>query len=397
MAEFTSAKSTVSRRAAAAALRLPAVTLAQLHHILDLASSRPVFPGEEVPSRRYRRWVYREPAIRARIEHLGGTVVECDVAPRDLSCAGIGLLHNGFLHAGTVVTLTLTSFDGEQVLAKGKVRWCRHTVRQVHESGVEFDTHIDARHFIALDNTAESLIFESVAPEQLSGSLLHVEPNPAEQRLLAHMLRQTDLKVESAADVAQASQKLGSGPFDIIITEANLGDRGVVDLVRVLQARMVETPVIVLTSLSLPAIKNILVDEGVSPALLLAKPFDETLLTCAAAQCLLANADSPHQGKGPIRSRLLSDPSLADLIVEYVQGLHRDAESLADLAERGEIDTLKRVVHMLRSSGASYGFEPVSTAAAAVEQTLQQSGDAIDAAQADLRRLIDTLRRCTPR
>lgn len=380
-------------RSAASALRLPPGALPQLHGLLDLADERPANSGAAAPTRQFRRWVYRDRAIHARVEHLGGSVIECEVAPRDLSCAGIGLLHNGFFHAGTVVTLTLHSLDGEPVHVRGTVKWCKHTIRQVHESGVEFSQNIDPRNFLPLDNSADSLIYETISPAELAGALLHVEPNPAERKLVAHMLRQTELRVHGVGTLAEALAAYERTHVDVILTEADLDGGSAIELLSELHARGARTPVIVLTSLSLPALDHAFADAGVAPALLLGKPFDENLVLCAAAQVLLAGAIT-GAASGPIRSRLISDGAIDDLVREFVAGLHRDADRLGALLTSGNADALRRVVHMLRSSGASYGFEPVSAAAAAVEGALGDANDTVENARGEVNRLIEVLRRC---
>lgn len=395
MQEQTNRRPTPSQRSPAHALRLPPGALPQLHIALDLAPrSKPPTPGEAGAARRFRRWIYRDRAIHARVEHLGGSIVECEVAPRDLSCAGIGLLHNGFFHAGTVVTLTLHSLDREPILVRGVVRWCRHAIRQVHESGVEFDRLIDPRHFLALDNSAESLIYESVAPEELTGAVLHVEPNPAERKLLAHMLRTSGLTVAGVSTLGEALDAISKGHFDVIITEADLPDSGVVEFLGALAERTVRTPVVVLTALSAAALRHVFDDAGLQPALLLNKPFDESLLLCAAAQVLLGNVANAEWASGPIRSRLLSDDSITELVRDFVESLHRDAGVLAECLAANDAARARHVVHMLRSSGASYGFEPVSAAASAVEDAMPADATTLDAVRAEVNRLIEVLRRC---
>lgn len=384
---------TQGAQSAANALRLPPGALPQLHNVLDIASSPSPSADQPAVGRRFRRWVYRDRAIPARVEHLGGSVVECEVAPRDLSCTGIGLLHNGFFHAGTIVTLTLHSLDHEPVHVKGIVRWCRHTIRQIHESGIEFVQPIDPRNFLRLDNSVDSLIYESVAPEELAGSVLHVEPNSAERKLLAHMVRQSNLSVVGVGTLAEAVAAINTSHFDVVIAEADFDDGSAIELLTALADKGLRTPVIVLTALSMPALRHAFTDAGVQPALLLSKPFDENLLLCASAQVLLAGMIT-GQATGPIRSRLVTDDSIAELVRDFVDSLHKDAAQLTALISEGSVASVKRLVHMLRSSGASYGFEPVSTAAAAVEDALQGEVASLDSVRAELNRLIEVLRRC---
>lgn len=74
----------------------------------------------------------------------------------------------------------------------------------------------------------------------------------------------------------------------------------------------------------------------------------------------------------------------------YRQGLSAHIEALETARSRGDSDalaTILRVAHMLRGSGATYGFEDVSEAARAVEQA-----EGTDLLEGHVDRLIALLR-----
>lgn len=74
----------------------------------------------------------------------------------------------------------------------------------------------------------------------------------------------------------------------------------------------------------------------------------------------------------------------------YRQGLSAHIEALETARSRGGSDalaTILRVAHMLRGSGATYGFEDVSEAARAVEQA-----EGTDLLEGHVDRLIALLR-----
>ncbi len=70
------------------------------------------------------------------------------LAPRNLSRAGISLLHGKFVYGGTNCIAGLRTLDGQITPVHGKVIWCRLVTGRVHELGVQFDEPIDIEQFV---------------------------------------------------------------------------------------------------------------------------------------------------------------------------------------------------------------------------------------------------------
>ena len=71
------------------------------------------------------------------------------LAPRNISRAGISLLHGKFVNGGTNCVVGLTALDGQVIPARGRVIWCRLIAGRVHELGIRFDEPIDMSEFVA--------------------------------------------------------------------------------------------------------------------------------------------------------------------------------------------------------------------------------------------------------
>jgi len=71
------------------------------------------------------------------------------LAPRNISRAGISLLHGKFVYGGTNCVVGLTALDGQVIPARGRVIWCRLIAGRVHELGIRFDEPIDMSEFVA--------------------------------------------------------------------------------------------------------------------------------------------------------------------------------------------------------------------------------------------------------
>ena len=70
------------------------------------------------------------------------------LAPRNISCTGISMLHGKFVYGGTNCVVGLPSLDGQVVPTRGKVIWCRLITGRVHELGIRFDGPIDLGEFV---------------------------------------------------------------------------------------------------------------------------------------------------------------------------------------------------------------------------------------------------------
>lgn len=69
-------------------------------------------------------------------------------------------------------------------------------------------------------------------------------------------------------------------------------------------------------------------------------------------------------------SSLAEDEILRDLVQLFVEEMPQRAESLAACLQALEWDSLRRAAHQLKGSAGSYGFTPLSVAAARVEQAI---------------------------
>jgi len=110
----------------------------------------------------------------------------------------------------------------------------------------------------------------------------------------------------------------------------------------------------------------------------------------------MPTGSSPNQG--PLHSTFAGDPDMGELIAEFAGEMPSRVEALESVAQAGSIDDLQRLAHQLKGAGAGYGFEPVSSAAARLENRLRAlEGDERTLASVgeELRSLIETCRRVT--
>ncbi|MCP4252243.1 MAG: response regulator [Candidatus Scalindua sp.] len=70
-----------------------------------------------------------------------------------------------------------------------------------------------------------------------------------------------------------------------------------------------------------------------------------------------------------ICSEYADDTDLIELIDEFVTGLKEDVESMRKVQEDGDYDGLRRLAHQMKGAGGSYGYQILTEAASALEET----------------------------
>ena len=93
----------------------------------------------------------------------------------------------------------------------------------------------------------------------------------------------------------------------------------------------------------------------------------------------------------PIRSIYEDDPDMLEIVREFAAELPDRIADLEQKLEGGCLQELQTLAHQLKGAGGGYGFTPVTDAAAALEQALNdQAGP--ERVQDTCRTLCDTLR-----
>ncbi len=71
----------------------------------------------------------------------------------------------------------------------------------------------------------------------------------------------------------------------------------------------------------------------------------------------------------PIRSELLrDDPSFAEIVVEFVEGLRQRLATMEDAVSASDFDALRVAADQLKGSGGGYGYPILTQQAAELER-----------------------------
>jgi len=194
-------------------LRTDAASLGRILDRLDGFYGR--LPSEAL--RASKRWAFR---AKTAVLMLGDAKFgwhAFGVATRNLSRGGIGLLHDGFVHAGTPCLVGLKTLGGKPRTVRGAVVRCRHLSGAAHEVGVVFDSSVEPSSFIALPEIT-TIHTERVDPSSVCGRVLMIDGSETDAAVLRRAISETRAAVTAFKTLEEA---LGSVPgvYDLAVID----------------------------------------------------------------------------------------------------------------------------------------------------------------------------------
>jgi len=88
----------------------------------------------------------------------------------------------------------------------------------------------------------------------------------------------------------------------------------------------------------------------------------------------------------PLYSTLAEDPDLGAIVEMFVDEMPGRVDNLIRFLSSGDWEQLRRVAHQLKGAAGSYGFAPITSSAARLEDAIRQSRP-----KEDIRRACDEL------
>ena len=95
----------------------------------------------------------------------------------------------------------------------------------------------------------------------------------------------------------------------------------------------------------------------------------------------------------PLVSEFVDDDDMADLIDFFVSDMSERISSLQDAWQAARIEDVRTIAHQLKGAGAGYGFQPVTSAAATLEDAIAAGAVDVDELQSSFDELILMCRR----
>lgn len=335
--------------------------------------------GERSPRRGFVRWPFRKETVELRVKHPGGSASTLKVACRNLSRAGMSVLHSAFLHPGAACAVMIPHASLGALGVEGRVVRCTHRAGLVHEIGLRFDEEIDVRQFVPHDPFDDFFALETVDPEKLGGRVVCVSAAPIDHKILHHFLKDTRVRLSAAGGVPQGLAMVEEG-CDLIVCDMHLGSSSGLEAAAVIRSRGIRTPIIVLTTEKSASLRRAAAGSGVDAFLL--KPPDHALLLRAMGEFLIVRRDAgAEQCAGPAEA---GDDPLLEL---HLESLAAGAAELETAVKRGDTRAARLACLRIAGSASPGAFAAVRLLALDAAKSLA-SVDRVHAAIGPLRKLV---------
>ncbi|MEM8782268.1 MAG: response regulator [Planctomycetota bacterium] len=336
--------------------------------------------------------------VLVKITSSEGQSQVCSVVPRNLSRRGLAFVHGRFVYPDSECEVTLPMLSGKWCVLRGVIRRCRHVNGIVHEVSVVFDESIDLNQFLRLNSEqAERHLSEmtedGLGEDDLSGSrgrVLIVDDLAADRRLFKMWVEKLGFAVKEAGDVGTVLQLLNQNRFDLYIVDANLGDEDGIELIMHLRGQGVIAPVISASANDTDEFKKRANDAGASAVM--TKPFDFEALKHNVFEVMSIDEQAASDDS-PLYSDLANDADMVPLIDDFVKGLAVYVAKLRSANAEADFDNLSKLCRNLKGAGSSHGFEPVSSAAEIIIDSLGQQEKDINAVRTSVNSLLHVIQR----
>ncbi|MFG0307198.1 MAG: response regulator [Phycisphaerales bacterium JB040] len=300
--------------------------------------------------REFSRWPFPSTSVPVTLLRPGVEAEELRLACRNLSRGGVGLLHAAPLEPGTRLAVCLPRRTGGEVVVEGTVARCTHREGVIHEIGVRFDSPIAVRDFIRPDLFEGWLSYERIDPEQVAGTMLHVEPEAMDRRMMGHFLRDTGVLVDTFTTGREALAHASAAP-DLIVFDHAVPDMSGTEFVTGLRRLGVATPVILTARDATPQDRAEIRFSGANAYL--AKPFEESGVLLALAE-FLVEPPSSQATAGCLQST--PGPQLAGA---YASKLRSYADELDALVDAGRQIDAYVICVQIKGTAPTLGFRAI--------------------------------------
>lgn len=336
-------------------IRLPPEQIARILDELDVPTT-----GWHT-ARRDTRYKYRIHEVVVLMQQPGFAGPMAFIVPtRNISARGLSFLHGGYVHPGTLCVVQLVTTRGGQQNVVGTVRRCRYVQSNVHEVAVHFKTSIDPAAF---------------CQDAVSLHVLIAEDEPSLVKLAKVHLGRLNCEMQQAADGPSALELAMSQTFDLILLDIDLASSDGLRVARELRERGFTGMIVAGSANDNEEIKKKAIEAGCDRCIVKPFGFEELSEITAALQ------------SEPLFSDFHDDPSMADLVAEFVTELPVKLRLLEQAFAARDAATLRARAQDLKVEGRGFGFKEIANLAGQLEHSLDQ-GDSVDNAASHLRTLV---------
>jgi signal transduction histidine kinase/DNA-binding NarL/FixJ family response regulator len=211
--------------------------------------------------------------------------------------------------------------------------------------------------------TREFALTGTVVPE-LQGRVLLAEDGIDNQRLIGAYLAQAGLSMVTAGNGREAVDLASAGSFDLVLMDIQMPVMDGITATRLLRSRGYRGPIVALTANVMNADVERYRDAGCDDVL--AKPVDRDRFYAVVARHAKGSpVDAPKDDA--------YERELAQLADEFRAGLPARLDAIGEALHRGDWQGLKALVHALRGTAGSFGFEGLTQIAGRLEDHLRNA------------------------
>jgi CheY-like chemotaxis protein len=239
---------------------------------------------------------------------------------------------------------------------------------------------------VTSDESAQAILRNKRQPSievpQLQAHILCADDNEDNRQLVAYLIGKTGASLTLAEDGVEALEIATSQRFDLILMDMQMPNMDGLQATKAIIAQGVDTPVIMLTANVDKTSKSDVLCAGVAEHF--AKPIDTQNFYHLLDRYLgeLEEQVLPLNTAAPVKSEF------EQLIDNYKNSFLEKLATIQQAQEADDWALVKKLMHNLKGSAGSYGFQVLSDLAALVEERIAED-DYSEAA-----RYLDDLRDC---
>lgn len=202
--------------------------------------------------------------------------------------------------------------------------------------------------------------------EKPTGSILLVEDNEVNQRLITKLLKNEGFKVIVAGNGAEALKTVGTENFDLILMDIQMPVMDGYEATRRLKAdeRFRSIPVVALTAHAMSGDEDKIREAGCDGYL--TKPVKkDKLLNELAHQLEIVKKDE-------LSHEVEKDEELEEIYRDYFKGLPGEKEKLQKALKSKDFENIYKIGHDLKGTGGAFGQEKISVLGGQIEHAAKE-------------------------
>jgi len=334
----------------------------ELGELLDRFESPEPLSGRI--KRDFVRWPFRHTSLRIQVFHPGGATAVITVACRNISRAGLAILHSSYMHAGTKCQVILPHPIRGELPVEGWVTRCIHRSGVVHEVGIRFAAPIDVQEILRPDPLSDWFSLEKVNPQDLVGSVVYVDDSEIDRQIVRHFLRETKLASSQVATAAEALSCIDDST-DLVLLDYHLSDTTGNELAAKLRQSGRKMPIVIVTCDTQAA----LAAGNTHISAFLAKPLSQETLLRALGEFLIVRKRGDRSGNGNVAAG-----GAGNQLAEGISAaLGQYSKRIEDCVQRQDVASARTVCLQIAGTAGAGGFKEINTMASKAAETLART------------------------